>query len=98
MPFRFFDYKIVLILILKYEKTSFRMFNYRLFCGYRPRKFVVTGQICITKKHLAEVHVQRPPAQGKTEASADRLLPLGKVFVGSQVNGRAHAKCYSPGT
>ena len=39
-----------------------------------------------------------PTCPGKTEASADRLLPRGKVFVGSQVNGRAHAKCYRPGT
>jgi hypothetical protein len=39
----------------KIEKTSFRMFNYRLFCGVRPRKFVVAGQIGTTKKHLPEV-------------------------------------------
>jgi hypothetical protein len=31
------------------------MFNYRLFCGVRPRKFVVAGQIGPTKKHLPEV-------------------------------------------
>ena len=34
------------------------MFNYRLFCDYRPRKFVITGQIGTTKKHLPEVTVE----------------------------------------
>ena len=34
--------------------------------------------------------------RGKTEAYADRRLPRERVFVGSQVNGRAHAKLLSP--
>jgi hypothetical protein len=33
------------------------MFNYRLFCGVRPPKFVVAGQIGITEMHLPEVTV-----------------------------------------
>ncbi len=73
--FSFLSLLISLILILKYEKTSFHMFNYRLFCGVRLRKFVVAGPIGTTKKHLLVERLKNATADDDAQPFVDRAPP-----------------------
>ncbi len=72
------------------------MFSSRLFCVGRPQKFVLAGQIGITKKHLPEVHARAGflPAKVREEAAsaagrnADARLRTRKARERGEQGGR----------